>query len=146
LLPGYAIGHYNRVSTFPSVIATVTHSLRRSSLSISGGQNVSSGNGVYLASKNLFVNGYYSYSTRRSNLSFGGGLSHLTSVANSVAYTYTTSSFTASYAYNVARHIGANVRYEFVRYGNIGSVNTLTDNRILFGVYFSSKTVPLTLF
>jgi hypothetical protein len=146
LLPGYAIGHYDRVSTFPSVIASVTHSLRRSSLSISGGQNVASGNGVYLASKNLFVNGYYSYSMRRSNLSFGGGVSHLSSVANTIAYTYTTSTFTASYAYNIARHIGTNVRYEFVKYGNIGSVSSLTDNRIMFGVYFSSKTVPLTLF
>jgi hypothetical protein len=146
LLPGYAIGHYNRVSTFPSVIATVTRQLRRSSLNVSGGQNIASGNGVYLASKNLFIDGYYSYSMRRSNLSFGGGVSHLTSVANAVSYTYTTSSFTASYAYNVVRHIGTNIRYDFIKYGNLGGVNTLTDNRIMFGVYFTSKTVPLTLF
>lgn len=146
LLPGYIIGHYQRVSTFPSVVATVSRALRRSSLNVSGGQNIASGNGVYLASKNLFLSGYYSYSMRRSNLSFGGGFSRLTSVANTVAYSYSTGSFTASYAYNVMRHLGANLRYDYVRYGTIGSVNPLVDNRISFGVYFSSKTVPLTLF
>jgi hypothetical protein len=146
LIPGYEIGHYNRVTTFPSVIGTVTRQLRRSSINVSGGQNIASGNGVFLASKNLFLTGYYSYSTRRSNLSFGGGLSHLTSVANTVSSSYTTSSFTASYAYNLMRHLGANFRYDFVRYGTLGSVGSLTDNRIMFGVYFSSKTVPLTLF
>ena len=146
LIPGYEIGHYNRVATFPSVIGTVSRQLRRSSINVSGGQNVTSGNGVFLASKNLFVNGYYSYSTRRSNLSFGGGLSHLTSVANNVTSRYTTSSFTASYAYNLMRHVGVNFRYNYVKYGTLGSVGSLTDNRIMFGVYFSSKTVPLTLF
>ena len=146
LIPGYEIGHYNRVSTFPSVVGTVSRQIRRSSISVSGGQNIASGNGVFLASKNLFLNGYYSYSTRRSNLSFGGGFSHLTSVANTVTSSYTTSSFTASYAYNLMRHLGANLRYSLVRYGTIGSVGSLTDNRIMFGVYFSSKTVPLTLF
>lgn len=146
LLPGYAIGHYNRVSTFPSVIGNVTRSMRRSSINISGGQNISSGNGVYLASENRFLNGYYSYSLRRSNLSFGGGLSHLTSVANAVSYNYSSGSFSASYAYNVMRHIGLNFRYNYVRYGSLGTVNNQTDNRVLFGVYFTSKSVPLTLF
>ncbi|HEX3683509.1 MAG TPA: hypothetical protein VHU83_13310 [Bryobacteraceae bacterium] len=146
LLPGYEIGRYNRVSTFPSVIGSVSRQLRRSSISVSGGQNIASGNGVFLASKNLFVNGYYSYSTRRANLSFGGGVSHLTSVANTVSYRYTTTSFTASYAYNLMRHLGANLRYDYVKYGTIGSVSSLTDNRLLFGIYFSSKSVPLTLF
>lgn len=146
LLPGIAIGHYNRTSTFPSVIGTVRRQLRRSSLTVSGGQNIASGNGVFLASKNVFLNGYYSYSMRRANLSFGGGLSHLSSVANTVSYTYSTGSFTASYAYNLMRHIGANVRYDYVRYGGLGPVEKRIDNRVAFGVYFSSKTVPLTLF
>jgi hypothetical protein len=146
LLPGYATGHYDRVSTFPSIIGTVTRSLRRSSINVSGGQNIASGNGVFLASKDRFLDGYYSYSWRRANLSLGGGLSHLSSVANTVAYTYSTGSFTASYAYNLMRHLGANFRYDYVRYGSIGSVGTRTDNRIMFGVYFSSKPVPLTLF
>lgn len=146
LLPGYEIGHYNRTATFPSVVGSVTRQLRRTSLSLSGGQNIAAGNGVFLSSKDLFLFGYYSYSVRRWNLSFGGGVTRLSSVANAVSYSYTSSSFTASYAYNVARHLGTNVRYEFIKYGTIGSVGSVTDNRILFGVYFSSKTVPLTLF
>lgn len=146
LLPGYLIGHYDRVSTFPSVIANATRALRHSSINISGGQNIASGNGVYLASENRFLNGYYSYSLRHSNLSFGGGLSHLKSVANAVSYTYSSASFSGSYAYNVSRHIGVNFRYDFVRYGSLGAVSDQTDNRVLFGVYFTSRSVPLTLF
>lgn len=147
LLPGYVIGHYNRVSTFPSVQGSVSHQLRRSMLSISGGQAISAGNGVYLASKSLFASGLYSYSMRRSNLSFGGGVSRLSSVANNIAFNYTSASFSASYAYNVFRHLGAHARYDFVQYGSLGSgIGSRTDNRISFGVYFSSKSVPLTLF
>ena len=147
VVPGFETGHYNRTSTFPSVIGNVTRSLRRSSLNVSGGQNIASGNGVFLASKNLFVNGYYSYSIeRRSNLSFGGGFSRLSSVANTVTSTYSSASFSASYAYNIMRHIGLNLHYDYVRYGGIGTFENRTDNRILFGVYFTSKSVPLTLF
>ncbi|MBV9762237.1 MAG: hypothetical protein JO340_16875 [Acidobacteriaceae bacterium] len=146
LIPGYAVGHYSRVSTFPSVIANVTRTMRRSSINVSGGQNIASGNGVYLASENRFLNGYYSYSMRHSNLSFGGGMSHLTSVANAVSYTYSSGSFSGSYAYNLMRHLGLNFRYDYVRYGSFGSVHDVTDNRLTFGVYFSSKSVPLTLF
>jgi hypothetical protein len=146
LLPGYALGHYDRVSTFPSVQGTVSHQLRRSMLSISGGQGIAAGNGVFLASRNVFLDGFYSYSTRRSNLSFGGGISRLNSVANNVSFHYKSSSFSASYAYTVMRHIGANFRYDFVDYGSLGGINSRADNRVSFGVYFTSKTVPLTLF
>lgn len=148
LLPGYEIGAYHRVSSFPSYQGTLTHQIqRRSSLSVSAGQGISAGNGVYLASKNLFLMGYYSYSVqRRSNFSFGGGISHLSSVANNVAYSYTSTSFTASYSYSLLRHLGANARYDFVRYGTLGSLGSATDNRFTIGVYFSSKSVPMTLF
>lgn len=146
LLPGYAIGHYHTLSTFPSVQGTISRQLRRSMITASGGQGITSGNGVYLASKNLFLDGIYSYSMRRSNLSFGGGISHLTSISNRVSYTYTSASFSANYGYNLMRHLGVNARYDYVRYGTLGGVGSQRDNRFTFGVYFSSKSIPLTLF
>lgn len=147
LLPGFVLGHYNRTSTFPSFQGTLSRPLRRSSLSISGGQGISSGNGVYLASRNDFLNGYYSWrQSLRGNLSFGGGYNRLTSVSNNIAVAYSSGTFTAQYSYNVMRHLGTNFRYEYVRYGNIGNVGSRQDNRISFGVYFTSQSVPLTLF
>ena len=93
------------------------------------------------------MNGYYSWrQSLRANLSFGGGFTHLTSVSNNVAFGYTSGSFSAQYAYNFLRHLGANARYEYVRYGNFGSLGSVQDNRLTFGVYFSSKPIPLTLF
>jgi hypothetical protein len=147
VIPGFALGHYNTTSTLPAVQGTLSRQLRRSAISVSGGQGVSSGNGVFLASKNRFLNGYYSYNQgRRANLSFGGGYSRLTSISNNVSFSYHSASFSASYAYNVMRHIGTNIRYDYVHYGGIGAFNSRSDNRISFGVYFTSKAVPLTLF
>lgn len=147
LLPGFVLGHYNTTRTFPSFEGTLSHPLRRSALSISAGQGISAGNGVFLASRNDFVNGYYSWrQSLRANLSFGGSINHLNSVSNNVAFSYTSSSFTGQYSYNVMRHLGANVRYDYVRYGTFGGVGARQDNRITFGVYFTSQTVPLTLF
>ena len=147
LVPGFVLGHYHTTRTFPSIEGTLSRPLRRSALSINGGQGITSGNGVFLASKNDFLNGFYSYrQSRNASLSFGGGYSHLTSVANNVSFSYSSSSFTANYSYNVMRHLGTNFRYDFVRYGGIGTFGSRTDNRITFGVYFSTKSIPLTLF
>ncbi len=146
LLPGYLIGHYHTISTFPTVEGNVSRQLRRSMITASGGQGITSGNGVYLASRNIFFNGVYSYSMRRSNLSLGGGISHLSSVSNNISYKYTSSFFSANYGYNLMRHLGVNARYDFVRYGTLGGVGAQRDNRFTFGVYFSSRSVPLTLF
>ena len=44
------------------------------------------------------------------------------------------------------RHLSANARYDFVRYGTIGTFSTVSDNRFSFGVSYSSKSVPLTLY
>ena len=50
LVPGFVIGHYHTTRTFPSFQGTLSRPLRRSALSITGGQGISSGNGVFLAS------------------------------------------------------------------------------------------------
>ncbi len=145
-LNGYWIGPYNSISLLPSFSGSVTHFLRRSSFSIGGGQNIVSGNGYYLASRNQFFNGFYSRSLRASNVSVGGYWNRLNSVANSVAYAYSTSGFSGNYSRMLYRHLGMNARYEFVRYGALRPSPGVSDNRLSVGVTFTSASIPLTLY
>ena len=137
---------YNVSATSPAFGASLTRALRRSQISVSGGQSVNSGNGVYLASKSRYVGGFYSRSYRRSNVGLGGYWSRLSGLVNSVGYDYNASGFGANYGYVVMRHISANARYDFIRYGTIGSNSSIADNRFSFGVSISSQSIPLTLY
>lgn len=143
---GYITGLYNNKSNLPSFSGSVTHNLRRSSFNFGGGQSVVSGNGYYLASRNQFLNGGYSRSFLRSNISAGGNYYRLKSVANSVETTYNGFSFGAGYGYSVTKHLATNFRYDYLRYGNLAPFNSVADNRLSFGVSFSSKSIPLTLY
>ncbi len=145
-LTGYVSGPYNSVSVVPSFSGSVTHFLKRSSFSASGGQNIVSGNGFYLASKNQFLSGVYSRSFRRSNASFGGNWNRLNSVANSIAYGYTTTGLTANYGHSLAHHIGINARYDFIRYGAFAGNKGVDDSRFSFGFTLSSQSIPITLY
>ena len=140
---GYEVGHYNQSAIFPSFQGTLTHSLHRTQLAINAGQGISPGNGYFLASRNEFVNGFYSYSFRGSSLGFGGLYSRYSSVANAVSSVFTTTALTASYSRVLTRYIGASVGYNLVYYPQFGG---RSDNRLSFGVFFTSKSVPLTLF
>jgi hypothetical protein len=137
---------YTTSASSPSFGGSVSRPMRRSQFSASGGQNVVSGNGYYLASRNQYLNGFYSRSYRRMNASFGGYWSRLNTLVNSVGYSYDTSGFSANLGYVVMRHVSSNARYDFVRYGTIGNFATVSDNRFAFGVSFSSKSIPLTLY
>ncbi len=145
-LNGYIVGPYDSKTFLPSFSGSVTHFLRKSSFSAGGGQNVVSGNGYYLASRNQFLSGVYSRSLNKSNVSFGANWNRLNSVSNTVAYGYSTTSFAASYSYAVIRHVGMNARYDFVRYGSLGNNPGVADNRFSVGVNFSSQSIPLTLY
>jgi len=137
---------YNTSALSPAFAGSVSRYMRRSQFSASGGQNIISGNGYYLASRNQFINGVYSRSYRRLNASFGGYWSRLNTLTSSVGYSYSTSGFSANYGYVVMRHVSANARYDFVRYGTINLYPSVSDNRFSFGVSFSSKSIPLTLY
>lgn len=145
-ITGYEVGPYKLTKMTPSVQGSVSRRLRRTVATVSAGQSVSPGNGVYLASTNRFISGSVSYSMRRANISAGGGWFHLTSLANTIATGYSTGSFGASYSYTLTRYIAANARYEYFRYGNISSSGGVGDNRISFGVTFTSKGIPMTLY
>lgn len=143
---GYVVGQYNTSSNFPSFGGTVTRIFRRFQFSASGGQSILSGNGYYLASRNQYLNGNYSKSFRRSNVSFGGNWYRLKSAANTVAYSYSAGGFGASYSYQLMRYVGSNFRYDWVRYGTLNPYPSITDNRLSFGLTFSSRSVPITLY
>jgi hypothetical protein len=141
------VGPYKLNKLTPSVTGTVSRRVRRIVASASIGQGVNPGNGVYLASRSRFVNGTVSYNiNRRSNVSASGGWFYLTSLANTVSTSYSTSSLGASYGYSLSRHLSANARYDYYRYGGLLSYSGAADNRFSFGITFSSQTIPLTLY
>ncbi len=139
-------GAYNTVSVFPSFQGSATRTWRRTSLNLSGGQAVSSGNGIYLTSRNLFFSGGYNISSRRSGLSFTGIYSQLNSVTNSISSSYGSSGANVSYTYKLARHFGVNGAYNLTYYSNIGNFGGRISNRLSFGVTFFSSNVPLSYF
>lgn len=143
----YLIEPYNLVSYLPYYQGTLSHSGHWTQFSISGGENATPGNGFFLASRNIGVSGFYSYPfSRTTNLSFGGGYSRLSSVSNTVATAYSTASFSASLGRNLTRHIGVNLRYDFINYASFAGFSGRSDNRFSFGVVCNSKNVPITLF
>jgi hypothetical protein len=137
---------YITSSTSPAFGGSLSRVMRRSQFSVGGGQNVVSGNGFYLASRNQYLNGVYSRSYQRLNASFGGYWSRLNTLTNSVGYSYDSSGFSANFGYVLMRHVSSNARYDFVRYGTIGALSTVSDNRFAVGLSFSSKSIPLTLY
>ncbi len=137
---------YTATAVLPSFGGSLSRSVRRGQFSISGGQSIVSGNGYYLASRTQYLGGGYSRSYQRSNISFGGYWSRLNSIANSLSYAYNTSGFSGNYSRVVLPHVSVFGRYDFVRYGAISSYGGISDNRFSFGVAFSSKSIPLTLY
>ena len=146
LVTAYTLVPYNRKSYIPTFQASVTHQYRRSSLSFSGGQEVVAGNGVYLSARALDVSGFYSRTMQRANFSMGGAYTHLTSVSTNIGSSYASGDLSASYGYNLIRYISANFRYDYLYYGSFSNLPGVKDNRISFGISFSTKSVPMTLF
>lgn len=146
--PGvYIAEHFNETTSFPSFSGTVSRNFRRSNFYVTGGQGLSAGNGYYLASKALYLNGVYSIAiNRRQNISVSGAYYRLSSVSNTVATQYSNSSFTLAYGASLMRYFGVHARYDFIHYGSLVPNPSINDNRLSFGVNFSSRSIPLTLF
>ncbi|MBV8895393.1 MAG: hypothetical protein JO051_02700, partial [Acidobacteriaceae bacterium] len=144
---GYVIGRYNQTAYVPSFSGSVSHSYRRSLISLSAGEGIfGSGNGYYLASRSIYASGIFSYSLHGQNISFGGGVNRLSSVANSLSTQYTSATFSASYGRGLVRYVGMFLRYDYTHYGSLAPFNGVYDNRISFGFNFSSRSIPMTLF
>jgi hypothetical protein len=141
---GFVVEQYHQTNVLPYYQATLSRNMRHLTVSASGGESVGPGNGYYLASRVLNVNGLVNYGMRRSNFSANGYFSRLSSVANAVTGNEVTTGIGAAYSYNLIRHLGLNARYDYIKYGNLGILHVPADNRISFGVYFTSKDVPLS--
>ena len=105
-----------------------------------------SGNGYFLASKNVYFSGLYSFSIRHQSIGASAYFARLTSIANSVSNGYDSGAVSAQYSRTLYRYLGAFARYDYVHYGSLAPYAGSTDNRFTFGVSFSSRMVPLTLF
>ena len=141
-----ATGKYAQTSYLPYYQGIVTHSLKHDSVSLSGGQAVSPGNGLLLAARTLGINGFWVHNLRRSNLTFAGYYSRLTSVTSAASQAATTRGVGVSYSYNLIHHVGLTGRYDYLNYSSFASYGGRADNRLTFGVYFTSKDIPLGLF
>ena len=104
------------------------------------------GNGIYLTSRAIVGSGFYSRSMRRANFSAGGSYSHLTSVSANITNSYTTGNLAASFGYTLMPHVSANFRYDYLSYGSFSGLSGIRDNRISFGISWSLKSIPMTLF
>ncbi len=144
---GYELGSYRQTVFVPSFSGSVSHSFRRSALGLSAGEGIAgSGNGYFIASRSLSVTGFFSYSWHGQNISMAGTSYRLTSIANTVSSAYVGNTFSASYGRSLVRYVGMFLRYDFLHYGALAPLSGVTDNRISFGLSFSSRSVPLTLF
>ena len=146
LVSGFVTGPYDRSNNSPSFQVTVGRSMRRSMFSVSGGQGINAGNGTFLTSRSQFVGATYSITRRLTNLSFGASYNRLSSIANTVNTTYSTANASASYGFNIVRYVSANLRFDFIHYDNLYQLQGINENRFTFGLTFSSKSIPLTLF
>jgi hypothetical protein len=139
----YATGPYNNVSTVPYFQANITRTLRSSSFTASGGENVIPGNGFFLAQRDIFINGNYSRRVVRSMLTATLSYNHL-STASTQTGNYTSTALIISYGYSLGRHIGTSFHYMYLRYGSVGTYGGFNENEIGAGFTFNSKNAPIT--
>jgi outer membrane scaffolding protein for murein synthesis (MipA/OmpV family) len=136
-------GIYKQTSLIPNFTGTISRSGRRSRFGITGGEGVSGGNGTYLTSKNLFVNGSANYQfSRRLSLNGLVGYSRLTSVANAAA-NYSGAIYNVDVGYEIKRHIFASASYSKWNYPSYGNISGFDAHRLTFGVTFASRDYPL---
>lgn len=146
LVAGFLVGPYNSIYNAPSFQVSVSRNIHHSLLDFSAGQGINAGNGTYLASKDQFGHATYSLTRHLTNMGIGAGYTRLTSIANTVSSQYSTATISASYGRTVARFVAANFRYDFIHYGSLYSLNGLNESRLSFGLSFSSRNIPLTLY
>ena len=146
-ITGIEIIPYNIQTVIPTVQAGLDKHLRAFDFGANFSHGVSAGNGSYLTSTNTSYLGHLSRNFGRvSSLTVSGGHAQLSSVAKAVQQGYSQDTFTAYYSRLVYSHVSAYGGYSFYRYGGLLGFGARNDNRFVFGISFSTKNVPLTLF
>lgn len=139
----FVTGFYKQSTLVPNFTGSISRTGRRTRFGLTGGEGVSGGNGTFLTSKNVFVNGSANYQfTPRLSLNGQLGYSRLTSVANTAA-NYDGTTYNVNVGYEVMRHIFANVAYNKWNYPQYGNLRSFDAHRLTFGVVFASRDYPL---
>jgi hypothetical protein len=138
---------YNTTKVVPTVRGAITKRIGQYTLRGAASRGVNPGNGTYLTSSSTMISGYVSRNFGRlSTLTVAGGYTTLESIAKTITQGYSQDTFTVHYSRVLFPHISTNVNYSYYRYGSLLGFSGRSDNRFTFGVAFSTKSVPMTLF
>jgi hypothetical protein len=144
---GYIVGPYDTTKFVPTVEGGLRHNFRRLSVGASAGHGVNPGNGTYLTSSHTFFGGSVSHPLGRQAVISGNvNYARLNSIASTISRQYSQNFINAGYSRVLMPHLSAHVTYTYSRYGNFFSYNGVVDNRLTFGIAYSSKSIPFTLF
>jgi hypothetical protein len=138
---------YNTTEIVPTVRGSLSKRIGQFSLRGTVSRGVNPGNGSYLTSSSTMIAGYASRNFGRvSTLTLAGGYTTLQSVAKTITQGYSQDNLTVHYSRILFPHISTNLNYSYLRYGSLLGFAGRSDNRFTFGLAFSTKSVPLTLF
>ncbi len=144
---GYLTGPYNTVSNVPTLDGGVTHHMRAFDLSVSTGRGVNPGNGTYLTSSDTFFTGLVSRKLdSKSVISANLSYMRIVSIANQVSEAFSQTFFTVYYSRVLYPHIAGYFGYTYNRYSALLNYGSSSNNQIVVGVAFTSKSIPLTIF
>ncbi len=143
---GYVTGPYDTVRYVPTYTGNLSHTVGHFTLAVNGGHSVNPGNGTYLTSANTFFGGVVSRSFPKSSLSASFTYSRLQSIANQVSSSYGQFFMNASYSRILYPHVSAYVAYQYDRYNALLQFGSSSLNRIIVGLNFSTKNVPMVQF
>ncbi len=147
LVPGFVLVPYDTKKFIPTFEASLRHNFRILNISMTALHGVNPGNGTYLTSSNTAVNGYASRAFgRTASLTVSGGYSRISTIAEGIGESFSQTSLTAQYSRVLFSHLSGYTSYSLLRYSQISNFSSTTDNRFTFGVAFSLKNVPFTLF
>jgi uncharacterized protein YaaQ len=142
----FALVRYHTTNYLPYFALSASKEFKHTSLVFQGTEAVTPGNGQFLTSRSLSLGGEVVRQLRRSNLSIGAFFNHIGSVSSGFGTSAAdTRGIDASYSYNLRRHLGVNVRYDYLNFSQFGSYDGRGDSRFTFGFYLESKDIPIGL-
>jgi hypothetical protein len=138
---------YNTTKLIPTVRGSLSKRVGQFNLTVTASHGINPGNGTYLTSSSTMIMGYASRNFGRvSTLTIAGGYSTLSSVAKTISQGYTQDNLTVHYSRTLFPHMATYGTYSYLHYGSLLGFSSRIDNRFTFGVAFSIKNIPMTLF
>lgn len=115
---------------------------RRTSFTLSGGETVSAGNGIFLTSRMIYASGGVSYvAGRKWSFGLGGGYQRIVSIAGGPSEPV--NFVNGSVDYKLARHVGVRASGSYSSYEAISAVQGHSYYNFIVGFFFTSADRPL---